>query len=423
MARKPSRIRKKAAVPWGAVAFAMLITFGLLFWAVWMSWPRQQSSIGVRAGAAAPGGQAEPKTPLEDFMDALRDERYRPDFPLMQRPCPLHPQEELQVPVKRLVGERFDIYGDNSFGGVATDLMKIALGPPESGERIGEPSMAVQDFDSLLASCAESGATFSMTDLQRLKADPAAADRLVGWDLLALAPELAARPQSEWTIDERCLVRLLTQKRWGASSVELGFTALTGAYISNFSVYRGRDYRLEGAAWYALAAAYFEQALSEGSLQGESQILVTRMTLGELYRLLGDTARAGELYAEVKSGGSLPKGSSEVLEQMIELAQQGSSNLERASVQDVPVPPVGWYLDRALPAINGQLAVTRQQWGPSGLGSDWGQPEAVLGRIMAGLSHGATSAIAPADSAAASNESTSDAAADEAAADEETAGH
>ncbi len=381
---KKVQTRKKNAVPWGAVAFALVITFGLLFWAVFMSWPKKEGGHAA-AGGDKPAAQGEPKTPLEGFMDALADERFKPDYPIMQKPCPLHPQEMLDVPVKRLVGERLDIYGDNSFGGVATDLMKIGLGPPKSGERIGEPSTDIQDFDSLVASCPQTGASFSMQDLQRLEGNPAGRDKLVGWDLAAECPALATRPQAQWTVDEQRLARLLTQRRWGASSVELGFTALNGAYSSNFAVYIGRDYRIEGAAWYALAAAYFQQAIDEGSLNGEAQTAVAKMTLAEILRLLGDTTRAGELLAEVKAAGALPEGSAEVLDQMIKLAGEGNSDLARAEVQNVPTPPVGWYLDKMLPAINGQLAVGRQQWGPQGLGASFGQPETILDMICESL--------------------------------------
>lgn len=419
-----SEERKGKSIPWGIVGPVLGLVAVIAGVAIWLSLPHKgdsgkaagstdsgTSSSGTSDSGTADSGTADssgdPAAGLDDnaraFWEALRNPQFKPNFPLKDKTCPLHADELLQVPVKVLQGEFLRVYSDNSFGGVATDMMKIGLGPPSSGELVGPPSIAIQDFDSLLATCKKTGATFSMQDLQHIESNmpyAGAGDKLLGWDLKKVCPVLAGRGQDTWTSEERRLVRLLTQSQCGVEDSELGFTALQGAYASNYAVYVGREYHIEADAFYALTAAYMERALKNKSVKGDIANATVQMTVGEIYRLMGDKENALRYFKLAKDSGKLDKAGSQVLDQVTALAQKGDFNLARAEVQAVPDPPIGWYLDKMLPAMNVQISLMRSSWGPQALGADWGNPDAILKRIIAGLPASAPVVTPPAPPAA-----------------------
>lgn len=343
---------------WGAAAFLFVVLAGVLAFALTVGLPPKPKPPAP--AAAQPGQAAQPATP-EAFFSYLG--QHPPKYSPLQRLCPID-------------GTRFEVptqSADNRAGGVATDMMKIALAPNPEGQ--GPPDLSQQDFLLLWGTCPKCGATFGEIDLVNLISEPFLS-RLKKWNIAKAAPPLARVPQEKWTTDERVLVRYLTQRQAGVEPVELGFTALTGAYAANLAVYLGRDYRVPSPAFYALAAAEFRGALAQGNLSKEATG-VTAMTLGETERLLGRFDEAKGAFAQARAAGALDEGTLAILGQLEGLSAAKDFNLARAERKDAKPPPIGWYLDSLLPAINGHITQYRSAWTAPA------SPEELIARIFA----------------------------------------
>jgi hypothetical protein len=252
---------------------------------------------------------------------------------------------------------------DNAFGGVATDLMKIALAPPP--KRPAAPRIDRQNFDQLLGTCPQCGATYFDIDLINIKSGrpPGAAGKLKSFDLGQAAPELAAKPQADWTYDERALARYLTQVAAGFPHEELGYTALSGAYNGNLSIGIGRKYSITPAAFYALAAAHFTQALHDKSYDNAQGGSLIAMTRGELYRLLGRREDAAASFKQATALGGLDERTAKIMAGLEKLNAEDDFTLQRQPLEGELRPPLGWYIDTILPNANAELQVARKQWG------------------------------------------------------------
>lgn len=340
---------------WWPVAFIFVFLALLGVFVFLVAMPRGDSSGAPAAGAQ--GGTADATAPTEEELEemaALFAEaivQRQPVYTLTAWACPVD-SVELQVPGQA------NRQSNNRFGGVATDLMSIALSPPTDG--LGRPNLDSQDWEMLLVTCPQCGATFHGIDLWNLDQDLGYS--LDGWDLAAVAPALAARDKSAWTVEERILVRLLTQRKMGVANVELGFTALQGAYAANFGTWYGKEVHIPSAGFYALASALFQRALdSDEELNAEARG-ITAMTQGEAYRLLGRADDALNSFALATELNALDDSRLEVIEQLRSLVKSGNSSLEIAIVGEVHVPPGGWYLSEMLPAINSHIAFYRADW-------------------------------------------------------------
>ena len=262
------------------------------------------------------------------------------------------------------VPELASSHSRNRFGGVATDMMSISLAPPEAEP--GRPNVELQDWEALLVTCPVCGATYHGIDIHHL--NQATRYRIDDWDLTARAPQLAGRPPEAWTVDERIYVRLLTQRAAGVPSVELGFTALQGAYAANFGTWYGKEVRIPSPAYYALAAAYFTDALATEPEMRPLTRSYTALTQGECLRLLGRAEEARQAFAEVLSLDAFDESNAEhraalaALSQLQRLLEAEDYSLHRADIPEFREPPLGWYLDEMLPAINGHIAQHRASW-------------------------------------------------------------
>lgn len=297
---------------------------------------------------AAAGGRPAPRAVDERAVARFwaTVEEHQPKFEPVAQVCPVE-GADLDVPA---------LIDTNRLGGVATDMMQLALAPNPQGT--GAPDISRQVFAEQFGTCPKCGATYTELDISVMNTAPVR-ERLAKWDLAQLAPELAARPQAQWTADERALARFLTQRQAGLSQVELGISALQGAYCCNLAVAAGIKRRFVSPAFYALAASCFAQGLADSDKTAAS---FAAMMLGECSRLLGRVDAAQAAYAQARSLGGLEPEAQAVLDQLEQLLQQGDMNLERAQLPGVAMPPVAWYLEPMLPAINGDIAVARQDW-------------------------------------------------------------
>jgi hypothetical protein len=261
----------------------------------------------------------------------------------------------------------------NRFGGIATDLMTITLGPPDETTN-GRPSLAVQEWDAMRGTNPELGTTYMEVDLLNIIGNPRY--EIEEWDLAATAPGLAARGIENWTSGERILSHVLTQRAAGVEPVELAFNSLQGAYSANFNVWYGEEeVYIPSAAFYALAAAYFETALEQSGQMNKVARFIVHRTLGETYRLLGRFDDALDSFARAREVGHEDERELAMLDTLEQYAAAGDSDLHRAEIEGMPEPPVGWYVELMLPAINAHLDRHRDEW--AGLDS----AGAVLGKI------------------------------------------
>ncbi len=302
---------------------------------------QQAQNYAARGRPAAP---AIDEQAVARFWAAVQE--HQPKFELVAQVCPVD-GADLDVPA---------LIDANRLGGVATDMMQLALAPNPQG--VGAPDVSRQGFAQQFGTCPKCGATFTELDISVMSA-ALVQQRLAGWDLARLAPGLAQRPQAQWTADERALVRFLTQRQAGLSQVELGISALQGAYCCNLAVSAGIKRHFVSPAFYALAASCFEQGQNDADTAAAS---FAAMMLGECSRLLGRVDDAAAAYAQVRSLGGLEPEAQAVLGQLEQLLRQGNLNLERAELPGVAMPPVDWYLEPLLPAINGDITITRAQW-------------------------------------------------------------
>lgn len=352
---------KRNSLQWWPVAFlfGFLALVAILVFVIARPTTEQQAEP---AEPATPAGQA--ALSAEEFAQLLMQRQ--PSYSTMQLACPVE-GTLLDVPNQDM---------DNRLGGVATDLMKIALGPPEGG--IGRPSLEAQDWEMLLVTCPDCGATYHGIDLYNFSRGDAYS--LADWDLATLAPPLAARPTEDWTVEERVLARVLTQRAAGVETIELGFSVLQGAYAANFNTWYGRKVNIPSPAFYALAAAFFSEGLAVNSeAMAPGTLAITEMTLGEMYRLLGRLDDAGHCFVDARARGGLDQYTVQVLDQLESLSLDGDTSLNRAEVAELAPLSTGWYVDEILPAINGHIAAHRDGW------SDLNDPDEILARIMAAL--------------------------------------
>jgi hypothetical protein len=303
----------------------------------------ERQARGAAAGGR-PAAQAVDEQAVARFWAAIAE--HQPHFEPVAQVCPVD-GAALDVPA---------LIDTNRLGGVATDMMQLALAPNPDGT--GPPDITRQGFAAQFGSCPKCGATFTELDISVMNAAPVRA-KLAGWDLGRLAPALAKRPQAQWTADERALVRFMTQQQAGLSQVELGISALQGAYCCNLAVAAGIKRRFVSPAFYALAASCFSQGQSDADKPAAS---FAAMMLGECSRLLGRADEAQAAYAQARKLGGLEPEAQAVLKQLEQLLKKGDFNLERAELPGLAMPPVNWYLDPMLPAINGDISVTRTQW-------------------------------------------------------------
>jgi len=330
------------------------------------------AAAGHGTTAADGDGEGKSQVTVEQFMEALST--FEPQVEIMNMDCPID-QTTLAAPN---FANRRSI---NRFGGVATDLMSIALSPPE--EEGGRPGFDKQDWEMLLVTNPNNGATYHALDLFNFtRPGSTYAIDPDDWDLAALSPALAARSTDEWTFDERILMRVLTQRAYGVDQIELGFSALQGAYAANFGTWYGRKVHIPSAAFYALAAAYLAGGIEEDPTLNATARGIAAMTMGECYRLLGRQADAEAAFTVVEESGMLDtevddiKSAIEVLNQIVALNDSGDYALYMASHADFEAPPTGWYLLEMLPAINGHLGQHRNEWA----GMD--DPQAIIDAML-----------------------------------------
>lgn len=280
-------------------------------------------------------------------------------------------------------------------GGDATDMMSISMTLDERDPR--RPVPGRQEWQLKTFTFPHSRATYMEIDLlpAGLSQAPGAQANMRRWDLAQLCPPLAALSHEDWTQDERQYVHYLTRCTMGMSGTETGFSALWAAYASNFALWHGQERSVPAAAYYALAAAHFEEHLAAGGPPAPRAAAVTWMICGECHRLLGRLDDARRCYAEAQkiadgldaqaAAGervdALHGPEKQVLELYHELAAARDVYLQRQPFSGVPEPPIGWYIEKLLPAINGDLDYERANW--SGLRSSEEINAAITARIAA----------------------------------------
>lgn len=340
---------------WWPVAFLFALLAVLFCFIFFIALPRSDSGASgqpARSAAdsqSAEGEEAELSAAEQAQLFAEAIEQRQPRYSYSKWECPVD-GAELEVP------QQAERNANNRFGGVATDLMAISLGPPEEG--FGRPSLEKQDWEMLLVTCPECRATFHGIDLWQIQNGNYAIE---GWNLTELIPQLAQRPVDDWTVEERILVRVLTQRAAGVEDVELGFSAIQGAYAANFGTWYGKEVHIPSAAFYALTAAYFKSAMESAGLTDEARS-VTAQTVGEVYRLLGRAEDASAAFEAAREFPGVDPYRMEVLNQLEELLASGDYSLQIAQITEMTVPPGGWYLSEMLPAINSHIAYHREAW-------------------------------------------------------------
>lgn len=325
---------------WGATAFVFVFLALLLLFVFLVS--------------RKPASETEDAPILTDattsFWDGLAQRA--PEYTIRPSECPVD-GTALTVPSR---------VRDNRYGGVASDFMKITLAPPP--DEFSQPDLTMQEWEKMPVSCPTCGATFMEIDLLNLSSQmvPGGLAALKEWDLAEAAPPLADVPPEQWTRDEQLFVRYLTHKQAGFPGTELGYAALPAAYASNFSVWYGKDYAVPSAAYYALAAARMRADLDAGLPEREGERALIMFDLGELYRLLGRPQDSADWFGRALDTGQLDEGRLSALEQLKAALDAGDYSLERVRIEGLDAPPVGWYLDTMLPAINGHITEHRADW-------------------------------------------------------------
>lgn len=334
-------MRKGNRQQWGVLAFLFVVLASILFFVFMISRPPAEKK------------QEQPETPataLVSFWEGVA-----------QRAPQYNPQPET-CPVDNT---RFDVphkVRDNRYGGVASDLMKISLAPPV--EQYGQPDLSKQEWEQMPATCPSCGATFMEIDLINLQSGmvPDANKALKSWNLTDACPPLVDVPQDKWTSDERLFVHYLTLKKAGFPGTELGYAALTAAYGTNFAIWYGEDYSVPSPAYYALAAALMRKDVEAGLPASDAERAAVEFDLGELYRLLGRADDSAKWFGEARDSGKLEPSRVEVLKQLEDSLNAGDFALQRVKIANFKAPPVGWYLDTMLPAINGHITQYRADW-------------------------------------------------------------
>jgi hypothetical protein len=224
---------------------------------------------------------------------------------------------------------------------------------------------SAQEWQLKLATAPVSKATYMEVDFVNLKAGRTRDNgvRMKQWNLGELSPPLAALPPDQWTDDERNFVHYFTVRQMGYDDTECGFAALWAGYASDFALWHGERRAVPAAAYYALAAAQFDQALAAGGPPDKRAAAVTWILDGELHRILGQEAAATRCVAEAeKQRAELQKPEQQALDFEKELLGRHDHHLQRLDSTQLRTPPIGWYIDYLLPAMNGDLDVERDHW-------------------------------------------------------------
>ncbi len=351
-------MREFFAEYWPAV-FGVSAAAGCIVLAILMSLPPTaagtagQPPAGQPAGSAeGAGGQLNLPVDAEEFWARLRERP--PELVTLDYECPCC---GTLLPVPAVKQET-----KNVLGGVATDFMGIQLKAPETA--LGRPDFSVQLFNELEIACPTDGATFEYLDLSNLANGlvPKAEFNLHGWQLSADAPELAAIPQEQWTSPARHLAHYFTIVRTGFPDYEIGWRVLAGAHAANFAVWHGDEYGVPSPVFYALAALHMQRELDNpASRMNEEERASTAIMAAELYRLLGRSADALACCA-LAEALPLQDKQREAIDLIKQRAAEGDFTLQRNTVVEISEPPVGWYLDMMLPAINSHIQEHRPHW-------------------------------------------------------------
>jgi hypothetical protein len=324
---------------------------------------QQQAEMSqpVPASAVPDQPQAPQSSPaqnaLAEFYRMLAERA--PSYISREVACPLD-NTILQLPViERLPDGRLK---DNSVGGIATDMMKIAVGPPIGSSP--QPDLLKQQWELLPVSCPSCGNTYQEIDINNLRHPSRLQALKENWNLAELSPGLAAVPAADWTPDVVQFGHYLSSREAQTEHIELAYIALSGAYASNFVVWSGEHaYHIPSAAFYALAAAELQTAIELGweGLPDKSKS-ETIMTLLECQRLLGRREAALQTLELARQILQLEPALKPVLEMQERYIADEHYALERVNLDNRPAPPIGWQLDLMLPAMNGHIAQYRQDW-------------------------------------------------------------
>lgn len=336
--------------PRGSNAFIFFL-LAALFVFVFTVGQGPADKAGPRVGHAE--AQARGQISEDDFWKSIND--HLPAYEGAETDC-LVDGTKFELPIA-LKGS------DNRAGGVATDLMKIAIRPDEDSAI--KPNFDLQDFEQKMGTCPSCGATYMDIDLFNIRSSRLknGLENLKSWDLSANIPALVAEENDSWTTDVRAYVRYNVQQQAGFPPNELGFTALAAAYCTNFSTWYGKDYTVPSPAFYALAAAQIRIDLEQDLPPEPSGRSISAMVVGELYRLLGRSADAAHWFEYARNLGGLDQQVLAVL-----TASEGYLADEDFSLKRVPdlegrvAPPIGWQIDNMLPNINGHIAQHRNDW-------------------------------------------------------------
>jgi hypothetical protein len=342
----------------GYVAGGMLaLVLGSLCWLVF-----GQSRGAAPQTAIAPGGPAvtgkpeagkaaDSSDPTGQFAEFLKT--HQPKVSQLKMPDPADGQP-MQLPSA-------DFH--NQVGGAASDLMWLALDVDPKNPR--RPVAGKQEWQVKLGTSPSSKATYMEVDLMNARGGRAK-DHGAGikqWDLAKLCPPLAALPPEQWTDDERNYVHYWTMRQMGFDDTEQGFAALTAAYASNFALWHGDERTVPAAAYYALAAAHFERSMAAQQTPDPRSTGAVWMICGEMHRLLGQLADAQRCFeAADKLRGAMQPEEQQTLDFYRGLVAKSETSLQRLPHTGVPEPPIGWYIDNLLPAIDADLDVERAQW-------------------------------------------------------------
>jgi tetratricopeptide (TPR) repeat protein len=261
-------------------------------------------------------------------------------------------------------------------GGDSTDLMSISMALDATNPR--RPVPGKQEWQLKTFTFPKSRATYMEYDLTPTGLGLAAnaQSNMRQWDLAQLCPPLGQLDPAQWTQDERQYVHYLTRHAMGMPDSEIAFAALWAAYASNFALWQGQERSVPAAAYYALAAAHFEQQLSTAGLPTPRSTAITWMICGECHRLLGRFedalrcfAQAARISSELEQKAAMGEQidalhdpEKAMLELYFQLCAAEDSQLHRQPFTRIPEPPIGWYIDLLLPAINADLAVERDNW-------------------------------------------------------------
>ena len=251
----------------------------------------------------------------------------------------------------------------NRAGGTATDLMPIAIRPDEDSSI--KPNFDLQEFEQKMGTCNTCGATYMDIDMFNISSSRIenGVANLQAWDLSSSLPSLDPGEHESWTSDVQSFVRYKVQVQAGFPPNELGFTALAGAYCTNFSTWYGKDYTVPSPAFYALASAQIRLDLEQDLPAGIAERSLSAMLLGELYRLLGRRADASKWFELARNLGGLDKQLLVVLGASERFLEQGDFSLKRVpDLEGKEPPPIGWQIDNMLPNISGHITQHRKDW-------------------------------------------------------------